>query len=139
MTLLTAALPLHAIFAVLGVGQIGALAAISFRPEPMGPPIGQMALILRWVTISLAGMLLTGIALVAASAGVQAHTLWFRISIGLFVAIGVLTGILRANLRRANSPDPSAAERYLPRIRMEAAVLCLLVVGIVVLMVSKPA
>ena len=83
-----ALLAFHAICAVLGVGQLGALART-----------GADALFVP-VRVALALMLISGVALEYVSGGAWHDFLWFRASFGLLVVTGVLLAVARRNERR---------------------------------------
>jgi hypothetical protein len=105
-------LAFHAIVAVLGVGQLGALARS-----------GSDALFLP-VRIALALMFISGAALEYVSGGAWHDFIWFRASVGLLVASGVLLVIAKRNERRR---------------KMLAWICCALIAIITTLMELKPA
>lgn len=105
-------LAFHAVVAVLGVGQLAALART-----------GSDALFLP-VRIALALMFISGAALEYVGGGAWHTFLWFRASVGLLVVTGVLLVFAKRNDRRR---------------RTLSWICCALIAIITALMELKPA
>ena len=128
-----AALVLHVIGAVLGVGAVAAVAIVA-RAARAGAPGAGGALpgLLRWTGASLGWMLLTGVALDFSVGGAYHATGWFRGSVVLMLATGALGGLARRALRAGDGP------RAVVRVERLAYGMCALVAAIVALMEAKP-
>jgi hypothetical protein len=112
VTLYSALLSFHVVLAILGLGPLAAVA------------LGRAELSFGLMRASLVAMLLSGIGLELALGKPWHGFWWFRISVVLFVLVGVLTGLAH---RR-----PAAA-------RSSALGACVLIAIITVLMELKPA
>ena len=91
--------------------------------------------LLRLVGWGLAGMLVTGVILVAFTKGALGQTPWMRASLVLFVLLGILFGYARRLLRRTMAATPSVIPAALSRILWT---MCALVAAIIFLMEAKP-
>jgi uncharacterized membrane protein len=135
MNLYSTSVFLHVLAAVLGLGPLTTLAVVSSSPAP-SMPAERFAQILRIVGWSLAALLVTGIIIVAQTRGALGQTGWVRVSVGLFVVLGMLQGIVRRRLKRSRDATPSGA---LPRgLSPLLWTMCALVAAITYLMEAKP-
>jgi hypothetical protein len=130
-----AAILVHVLTAVLGVGQIAAIAVVSAVARRAGEAapstaasLGQLA---RGATWSLVVMLVTGALLDFALGRAFDRAWWFRGSVLLLVVLGFLLGRTRRALRK---PDA----QVLAVVQRGAVAMCAVVAAIVALMVIKP-
>lgn len=125
---------LHAAIAVLGTGQLAAIAVVARtgRAHTVEPRtftvIGRLANATSW---SLVLLLLTGAAAMWVGTSFFAHMWWLRIAVLLFFVLGGLTGQVRRAARRAEAAS-------LPRIERQAWAMCVVLFVIVLLMEAKP-
>ncbi len=120
---------LHAAIAVLGIGQVGAIAILARTSDrALVPAIGRLAGTATW---SLVLLLITGGIVTYFGPAFFVGMWWFRVSIALFLILGALNGQMRRAFR-------SADKTSLPRIEKLAWTMCVLVLAIVVLMEAKP-
>ena len=84
------------------VACAGPVLALALAAEGLPAPASQR--LVRISSIGLLGVLVTGIAAIALTAGALAHLWWIRLSFLLFLTIGALTGRLRRALRVPGSP-----------------------------------
>ena len=98
----TAVVALHVIVAVLGTGQIGAIAISTYAARRAGLSLTQIRSwlqpLLTTSRASLVLLLLSGIVLDAMLNGAYHHTWWFRISGLLLIGMGVAHGWARSSL-----------------------------------------
>jgi uncharacterized membrane protein len=128
---------LHVIVAVGGLGQLGVTALIGRNPEWGSVPMLQR--LLRGVSGSLVVMLLTGVWLLGLANWTYAHAGWFSTSMLLFLAMGALTGIASATLKKiAASGGTLAASPLLGKFRTLTTLATILLLVIVFLMEGKP-
>jgi uncharacterized membrane protein len=128
---------LHVIVAVGGLGQLGVAALIGRNPEWGNVPLLQR--LLRGVSGSLVVMLLTGVWLVVLVNGVYAHAAWFSVSMLLFLAMGALTGIASATVKKISASGSTlGASPLLGKFRTLTMVATILLLAIVFLMEGKP-
>lgn len=134
MNLYSTSVFLHVLAAILGLGPLTTLAVVSSSSTP-SMPVERFAQLLRVVGWSLAALLVTGMLIIAQTHGALGETGWVRMSVGLFLVLGALHGLVRRRLKRA--PDtPSVA---LPRgLSPLLWTMCLLVAAITYLMEAKP-
>src|SRR5262249_11106632 len=125
---------LHAAVAVLGTGQLAAIALVA-RAQRRGPVeqrtvagTGTLAVTATW---RLALLLVTGALAMYLGPAVFLGMWWMRISIVLFLALGALTGQVRGAARRGSAAP-------LARIEALGWVMCGVLFAIVVLMEAKP-
>lgn len=133
-------LVVHVVIAILGMGTVAAIAIIAATGRRQGSTrtvLTWLSPLLRYATLSLALMLVTGV-LMGIAAGAAAHqTWWFRGSALLLLPTGALLGQARRAVRQAlaNESDGVAAIR---RVEGIAYGVCSLVALIAVLMEAKP-
>jgi hypothetical protein len=135
-------LAVHALVAVLGVGQVLALvflagearAASDRRPATLG----LMGKVARVVGISLGLMLLSGIGLMIPTRGAYGAAWWFRIAFLLFFVLGGLNGWLQRTVRVAGGPASAASTAAVARLSTLAWSMVGIVAVIVSLMAAKP-
>jgi hypothetical protein len=126
---------LHVLTAILGLGPLTVLAIASSAPAP-AMPLAPFARLLRLVGWSLGAMLATGILIIAQTHGALGKTGWVRVSVGLFLVLGALQGLVRRRLKRSPDPTPSAT---LPRgLSPLLWTMCAIVGAITYLMEAKP-
>lgn len=126
------ALALHALVAVLGVGQVVALLVLAndakAGSERLPWTLSVMSRLARVVGISLGLMLLTGIFVMIPTGGAYGQAWWFRIAFLLFILLGAFNGMLQGALRKG----AVARLPMLTRLMVGTAAI------IVILMASKP-
>jgi hypothetical protein len=141
MSLYQTARLVHVLVAILGVGQVVAIAVVAStaRTEATAPPWAFQALrwLARWTGISLLLMMSTAVLIEYATGGGYHRTLWFRASIGLWIVVGFLQGRMRRALRTADGAESLTAGALL-RIQRGSLAMCALVGVLVVLMELKP-
>ena len=133
----------HVLVAVLGLGSVAAVAivAATARRVERGSTGAQMGALkwlgslLRYSTFSIPAMMGTGMLLNLTVAGAFSATWWFRGSILLFVATGVLQALARRAVRQGNANENGGALRRVERL---AYGMCALIAVITVLMEVKP-
>src|SRR5262245_14223343 len=103
MTAYAWVIALHAAVAVLGTGQLGAIAIVArvghkgaAAPQSLAV-IGKLAMTTTW---SLVLLLVTGALAMYLGTTVFFQMWWMRISIVLFIVLGGLTGAVRGAARR---------------------------------------
>jgi hypothetical protein len=140
MTLYAVVRLVHVVVAVLGTGSIGAIAIVAHeaRAQPAGLRASPLQVLVRWATVSLALMLITGIGIDIEMRGAFHHALWFRGSAIGLVLTGATLGILRRQLA-GGLRGRLAPERALARVTRLAVIANALVLAIVVLMERRPA
>ncbi len=138
MTLYAAVRLVHVIVAVLGTGSIAAIAIVARRAQPAGLAVSPIPALVRWASVSLAVMLLTGIWIDVEMHGAFHQALWFRASAIGLVLTGATLGILRRQLA-GGLQGRLAPDRALARVTALAVVASALVLAIVVLMERRPA
>jgi hypothetical protein len=140
MTLYAAVRLVHVVVAVLGTGSIAAIAIVSrqVRAQPAGLVASLLPALVRWASVSLAVMLITGIWIDIEMHGAFRQALWFRGSAIGLVLTGATLGILRRQLADGLR-GRLAPERALARVTALAVVASALVLAIVVLMERRPA
>jgi hypothetical protein len=139
MTLHGITLAIHVMTAILGVGQVAAIATLA-----ASPPAGSTGSTTTWKalgrlamagSLSLAVMLITGLLLDYSVGGGYHHYWWFRISFLAFVVLGGLLGWTRRTVRK-NVPSPD--DQALSGVRRAAWLMCAIIAFIAVLMQAKP-
>jgi hypothetical protein len=135
------AVVLHVVVAVLGVGQIGALAVAVSASRRARLPLPQIASwlhpLLGWARFSMAAVVATGIWMVVMAKGAYHGMWWVRLSVLLVVitfifqrrAVGALKKVLRGEIDAASA---------LSRVERVAWSMCATVALITVLMEAKP-
>ncbi len=123
MSIYGVVLGVHVVVAILGVGQLAAVAVVSGTADPR-----TIISLTRNARLSLLVMFLTGAALDFTSGGLFHERLWFRGSALLLLLTGVL--IWRAQ-KAARAAQPN-------RVRGMAWAMCGMVAVITVLMELKP-
>ena len=138
MTLHGISLAVHVVTAILGVGQVAAIATLA-----AWPPAGSTGSTTTWKalgrlamagSLSLAVMLITGLLLDYSVGGGFHHYWWFRISFLAFLVLGGLLGWTRRTIRKNASPD----DRALSGVRRAAWSMFAIIAFIAVLMQAKP-
>src|SRR5262245_31703130 len=140
MSGLTLAVVIHVLVAVLGVGQVGAIAVAASaarRSAALPPAVTGLGLLLRYTRWSLAAMFATGIWIDFMAGGVYHHAWWFRVSAALMV---VAFALQRRALALVSAAPPADGEASVPLRRLERTAwsVCVVVASIVVLMEAKP-
>jgi hypothetical protein len=141
MSLYQAARLLHVLIAILGLGQVVAIAVVASaaRSEATAPPWASHALrwLARWTGISLLLMMLSAALIEYATGGGYHQALWFRASFALWVALGFLQGRIRRALRKTDPAEALTAGTLLG-VQRGSLAMCALVGVLVVLMELKP-
>jgi hypothetical protein len=136
------ALALHALVAVLGVGQVLALVVLASEARAGGDrlpvTLGLMRTLARIIGISLGLMLLSGIGVMIPTRGAYGAAWWFRIAFLLFIVLGAFNGMLQRALRVASGPASSGSAAAVARISTLAWSMVGIVAVIVTLMAAKP-
>jgi hypothetical protein len=136
--LYTAALVIHLVVAVLGLGSIASIAIVAATARRPGhdtkavPP--WLEPLLRYSVFSLGAMLVTGILLDLAAKGAFRGMWWFRGSALLLLATGAMHGLARRTVRAGEGSSAAG----LRRIEQLAYGMCALIVVITVMMKVKP-
>jgi hypothetical protein len=140
MTLYAAVRLVHVIVAVLGTGTIAAIAIVAHkaRAQPAGLSASPLPALVRWASVSLVLMLITGIWIDFEMHGVFHHALWFRAAMFGLVLTGGTLAVLRRQLA-SGLRGRLAPERALFRVTTLAVIASALVLAIVVLMERRPA
>lgn len=130
---------LHVAIAILGLGPLTTLAVVTTWPSAraMAPfPPERIAQLMRIVGWSMAGVVLTGIIIIALTRGALGHVIWMRVSVGLFVLLGFLHGRARRIVRQAAGAGSGVLSgKALGRIFWG---MCAVVASITYLMEAKP-
>ncbi|HEY0944711.1 MAG TPA: hypothetical protein VGD81_05565 [Opitutaceae bacterium] len=135
MNLYSTSVFLHVLAAILGLGPLTALAVVSSSPTPV-MPVERFAQLLRVVGWSLLTLLVTGVLIIAQTRGALGHTGWVRASVGLFLVLGALHGLVRRRLKRSQHGMPSIVP---PRgLSPLLWAMCGVVAAITYLMEAKP-
>jgi hypothetical protein len=135
MNLYSTSVFLHVLAAILGLGPLTTLAVVSSSSAP-SMPVARFAQILRVVGWSLLAVLATGILIIAQTRGALGKAGWVRVSVGLFIVLGALHGLVRRRLKQSVDATPSAT---LPRgLSPLLWTMCTLVAAITYLMEAKP-
>ncbi len=95
---------LHVLTAVLGTGQVVAIALLArtVRASPHDPTRALLARLVRLFQWSLLVMLVTGVAMALVVGSFYERTIWFRTSSVLVLVVGALSGMMGAALKRKN-------------------------------------
>lgn len=135
MNLYSTLVSLHVLTAILGLGPLGTLALLASSPSP-ALPVPRFSQVLRIVGWSLGVMLVTGVMLIALTHGAHARAVWPRVSVGLFLVLGALQGLVRRRLKRCQAEGLAGT---LPAgLAPLLYAMCALVVIITYLMEAKP-
>lgn len=139
MNLYALALSVHAVTAILGLGQVVGTVVLASSTEP-GAPVAPSALralkrLARGTSWALGLMLLSGAAIEYASGGAFHDRWWFRLSFLLLLALGALQGTSRRALRRL---EPAKDGRPLRGVLRIAWTNCAIIAAITILMELKP-
>ncbi len=100
--LYTPVLVIHVLAAVLGLGlitSVGIVATTARRTQHVAHASIWLFPLLRYATFSLVTMLATGVLLDFAASGAFSAAWWFRGSVLLLVATGILNGVTRRTIR----------------------------------------
>lgn len=127
---------IHSLTAILGIGQIAAMASLVATAQkgssglvPVWAPLRRLA---RFGSYSLVVMLLSGVALDYAGGGAFHRMKWFQLSFLLLLVAGFLLGRAQGALKR--EPDDATIRR----VKQGAWGTTLVVAVITALMVLKP-
>jgi len=129
------ALVIHVVTAVLGLGLVTAVVLVAGTTAvPSDARIGLIRKLARGGSLTMAVMVLSGIAIVGAAHGTGADAGWFRASMVLMVLAGACLGLVQRSLRRAGA----APEQAITSAGRFGAIACACLGVIVVLMQAKP-
>ena len=135
MNLYSTTVFLHVLAAILGLGPLTTLAVVS-SSSSSSISVARFAQLLRIVGWSLAILLVTGVLIIAQTHGAFGKAAWVRVSLGLFLILGALHGLVR---RRLKSNQDAASSLALPRgLSPLLWTMCTLVAAITYLMETKP-
>jgi uncharacterized membrane protein len=141
MSLYLVALVTHVLVAILGLGSVVSVALMARTARRSGRGAAEVSAwirpLLRLSQFSLAGMLLSGIAIIFAAGGGYHRAWWLRLSVLLLV----VTGALHASARRALKNEPANehdAALVLQRVERIAYGMSSLIATITILMELKP-
>jgi hypothetical protein len=141
MTLYTVAVALHVVFAVLGVGMVGAVPLTArFARNGAGTLSGSartLTALLRAIQRAFLAMLVTGVVLDVSVAGAFHRTTWFKASVAVLLVVGVSHARARAALRRGFA-EGGSQELALGHVERWGWAMCAAVAVITVLMQIKP-
>ena len=141
MSLYLVAVVAHVLVAILGLGSVVSVALIAATVRRTGRGAADAAMwirpLLRVSAFSLAGMLLTGITIIAAAGGGYHQAWWLRLSVLLLVVTGAMHGLARRALKKEPSNDQEA-RLVLQRVERIAYGMSTLIATITVLMELKP-
>jgi hypothetical protein len=135
------AVALHVIIAVLGSGQIGAIAVMLIvarrNQTPLATLESTLAPLLRLMRVSLGLLVLTGVWMDVAANGALHSLWWVRVSFVLVVVAFALVRRMTAGLARGrrDEGDAGAAQRGL---EWRVWSLCAIIGLIAILMRAKP-
>lgn len=135
MNLYSTSVFLHVLAAILGLGPLTTLAVVS-SSRSLSIPSERFDQLLRIVGWGLLTMLVTGVLIIAQTRGALGRTGWVRVSLGLFVILGALHGVVRRRLKRSQAVPSAGA---VPRgVGLLLWTKCMLVAAITYLMEAKP-
>jgi hypothetical protein len=138
--LYTSLLVVHVLAAVLGLGSItsaGIVASTARRTQQVAMASVWLFPLLRYATFSLVAMLATGVLLDFAASGAFRDAWWFRGSVLLLIATGILNGVTRRAIHAAPSHERAEAP-VLRRVERLSYGMCALLGAITLLMETKP-
>jgi hypothetical protein len=131
----------HVLVAILGLGSVVSVALMAAMVRRSGRGAAEASMwirpLLRLGAFSLAGMLITGVVMVAYAGGAYHGAWWVRGSVLLLVVTGALHGIARRALKRQPTSEHDA-RLALQRVERIAYAMSLLIAAITVLMELKP-
>jgi hypothetical protein len=137
-TIHTFALTLHVVTAVLGLGQVTAIAILAStatgRVSGGEAPWTALARLMRGTRWTLVIMLLSGVLVEYASGGAYHGTWWFRLSFFILLALGVINARMCRILRKRDSVGD---DRALKAIVRSAWLMCGMTAVITILMEIK--
>jgi hypothetical protein len=141
MSLYLIALLTHVLVAILGLGSVVAIGLMAKTARRNGGNAAEAAAwlrpLLRLSAFSLAGMLITGITMIAVAGGGFHGAWWLRASVILLVVTGAINGRARRALR-AQPADEHESRAVLWRVERMAYGMSSLIATITVLMELKP-
>jgi hypothetical protein len=136
------ALAVHALIAVLGVGQVLALVFLANEAragsDRLPATLAVMRRVARVIGISLGLMLLSGIGVMIPTRGAYGAAWWFRVAFLLFIVLGGFNGMLQRALRVASGPASPGSAAAVARLSTLAWSMVGIVAVIVILMAAKP-
>jgi hypothetical protein len=139
MTLLGAAVCVHVLAAVLGMGQVAAIVVVAraarHASEPRASEWSALNRFVRTASWSLALLLASGVLIDAAAGGAFHRTAWFRIAFCFLLVLGFLASRARRALGRGQTIANDAMLDGVERIGWS---MCGVVAATVLLMVLKP-
>lgn len=141
MSAYTLLISLHVVVAILGIGQVGALAVATSTARRSGVPFATLATWIRpllfGVRVSLPVMFVTGAILDVSAGGAHHEWWWFRLSALLLVVTFVVNARARAALTKGLETEGGGAAA-LGRVQRASWSMCAAVAAITVLMQAKP-
>ncbi len=124
---------LHVLTAILGLGPLTVMAMASTRPANPSISVDRLMQGMRLVGFSLGAMFVTGAIAISLTHGALGQTRWMRISLGLFLLLGILHGLTRRRMKMAR-------DARLPAQGLKPLLwsMCAVVAAITYLMEAKP-
>jgi hypothetical protein len=142
MTGYQAALAVHVLVAVLGLGNIVAVAVLvpgNAAAVPSPTLTAQLGRLLSLAGAAVGLLIISGAVLMYFTRGLYVQMIWFRAATVMVLVLGATLGIARRGLRLPKAGAPGAVTRNpLARTRRATFVACGLAAAVVVLMVTKP-
>jgi hypothetical protein len=136
MNLYSSTVFLHVLAAILGLGPLTTLAVVSSSPTS-SMSVERFVQLLRVVGWSLVVLLVTGVLIIAQTHGAFGKAAWVRVSLGLFLVLGALLGLVRRRLK--SSRDAAVSSVTLPKgLSSLLWTMCALIAAITYLMEAKP-
>jgi hypothetical protein len=139
MTLYASAVSFHVVTAILGLGEVTAIAIVATttpaRAPVAAPTWGALQALARGTTASLVLMLLSGVLIEYLSGGANHEARWFQLSFAGFLGLGALTGGIRRTLGKREALGDARTRAVVTR---NAWVMCAITGVIAVLMEVKP-
>jgi uncharacterized membrane protein len=138
--LYTPLLVMHVLAAVLGLGSTASVAIVAATARRHAVAMGAsiwLSPLLRYSTLSLVTMLVTGVLLDFTAAGAFSSAWWFRGSVLLLITTGILNSLTR-RMVRAVPKEEKREKLVLGRVQLLAYGMCALLAAITILMETKP-
>ena len=135
MTLYQLAISVHIVTAILGLGQVAAIAVLASSTSVQAGSWAALTRLSRGTSWSLGIMMLSGVLVEYALGGPFHDTWWFRLSFLGVVLLGAINGRMGRGLRKRES---AGDERTLNGVVRSAWIMCAITAVIAVAMEIKP-